>query len=384
MNNNTVQYRGYEMGPIRPPSESGSLLLRITRNCPWNQCRFCSLYKDESFSVRSKEHIMQDIRLAREIVDILQNKNENPNTKKKKIMEILSSQQATRELVYYNVLNWYRNGMKSVFLQDANSLVMKPEDTIAILENLRQQFPEIQRITCYARSHTIARISDKNLHRMAVGGLNRIHIGMETASEEVLKLIKKGADKATHILAGQKVKRTSMQLSEYYMPGLGGKEYAEDSALETADALNQINPDYIRIRTLALHDHSRLKEDYDSGVFTRSNDIQMVKELMLMIQNLEGITSILQSDHIINLLPEVEGKLPEDKEKMLAVIKRFLSLSDTEQMLYRIGRRTGVMNVTNDLVDPGRRKRVQQVIDQNGITAHNVDLVTDELIQRYI
>ncbi len=319
-----------------------------------------------------------------DMVAILQKPDEDLKSKKSRIMQVLSSQQATRELVYYNVLNWHRNGMKSVFLQDANSLVIKPEDTIDILISLRRQFPEIQRITCYARSHTIARISDENLDQMAAAGLNRIHIGMETACDEVLKLIRKGADKATHILAGQKVIRTSMQLSEYYMPGLGGNEYAEDSALETADALNQINPDYIRIRTLALHDHSRLKADYESGVFTRSNDVQMVKELMLMIQNLEGITSIVQSDHIINLLPEVEGKLPEDKEKMLFVMDWFLSLSASEQMLYRIGRRTGVMNHAEDLYDPARRKRVQGTARQNHITVENINQVTDELIQRYI
>ena len=384
MDKNLENYQGYEVGPIRPPSESVSLLLRIIRNCPWNQCHFCSLYKNKSFSVRPKEHIMKDIEIAGEMVAILQRQDEDLKSKKSRIMEMLSSQQATRELVYYNVLNWYRNGMKSVFLQDANSLVMKPEDAIDILKTLRRQFPEIQRITCYARSHTIARISDEHLEQMAAAGLNRVHIGMETASDEVLRLVKKGADKETHILAGQKVKRTSMQLSEYYMPGLGGTEYAEESALETADALNQIDPDYIRIRTLALHDRSRLKADYENGVFSRSNDVQMVRELKIVIENLQGITSIVQSDHIINLLPEVEGKMPEDQEKILSVINWFLSLPESEQMLYRMGRRTGVMNCKEDLSDSTRRKRVQQMIQQNSITMDNVDQMTDELIQRYI
>ena len=43
----TEPYRGYEQGPIRPPSEAGSLLLRVTRNCPWNRCQFCPVYKGD-------------------------------------------------------------------------------------------------------------------------------------------------------------------------------------------------------------------------------------------------------------------------------------------------------------------------------------------------
>ncbi len=327
---------------------------------------------------------MMDIDLVWEIVRILQKQDTDIKAKKSQIMEKLRTMPVTREMIYYNVLNWYRSGMKSVFLQDANSLVMKPEETIEILKYLRMKFPNIQRITCYARSHTVARISDENLKEMALAGLNRIHIGMETASDRVLKLVKKGTDKATQILAGQKVKNASIELSEYYMPGLGGTEYADESALETADALNQINPEYIRIRTLALQDHSLLKADYESGVFTRSNDVQMVKELMLMVQNLEGFTSIVKSDHIINLLPEVEGKLPEDKDRMLSVMKWFLTLPVSEQMLFRIGRRTGVINNTEDLSDANRRKRVQQIIVEHGITTDNVDRATDELMQRYI
>ena len=36
----------YEIGPIRPPSEAQSLLIRVTRGCHWNKCKFCGLYKN--------------------------------------------------------------------------------------------------------------------------------------------------------------------------------------------------------------------------------------------------------------------------------------------------------------------------------------------------
>jgi radical SAM superfamily enzyme YgiQ (UPF0313 family) len=43
-------YHGFEQGPIRPPSEAASLLIRVTRNCPWNRCTFCPVYKGSRFS----------------------------------------------------------------------------------------------------------------------------------------------------------------------------------------------------------------------------------------------------------------------------------------------------------------------------------------------
>ncbi len=74
MNDENINYGGYEIGPIRPPSESSSLLLRITRNCPWNKCRFCTLYKGTHFSVRKKDDVKEDLRLIRLCIDFLNRK----------------------------------------------------------------------------------------------------------------------------------------------------------------------------------------------------------------------------------------------------------------------------------------------------------------------
>ena len=379
------QYDGYEVGPIRPPSEAMSLMIRITRNCPWNQCRFCSLYKGEKFRVRPTEHVCKDIEIIKGFIDAFRMVDRGMAAESSRIVDELRKDGLPgMEWAYHAALNWYRSGMESIFLQDANSLVIKPANMIEILSFMRKSFPDVKRITSYARSHTIARISDEDLKEIADAGLNRIHIGMETGCDEVLDLVRKGVHKDDHIAAGQKIKRTSIELSEYFMPGLGGNEFSRENAVETADALNQINPDYIRIRTLAIPENTLLHEDYQKGVFTRTNDVQMVQELYWLIEKLDGITSMVKSDHILNLLPEVEGQLPEDKEKMMAVMQWFLSLEPNEQMIFRIGRRTGIMNDTGDLSNDARRSRVTQIIQQNQISLENVDQVTDELIKRFI
>lgn len=378
-------YEGFEIGAIRPPSESESLLLRVTRNCPWNQCKFCGLYKGEKFSIRPKEHVFRDIDILKKAIDTLKEIDNASGEERSKLLKQLREDLGENsEYAYYSAITWHRSGMKSIFLQDANTMIIKPDDMIEILTYIKEKFPEVERITSYGRSHTIARISDKDLKRMADAGLNRIHIGMETGSSQVLKLVKKGADKETHIIAGQKVKKAGIKLSEYFMPGLGGNEYSKENALETADALNQINPDFIRIRTLAVPDHTLLANDYREGTFTRTNDEKMIKELLLMIENLNGITSTIISDHILNLIPEVEGVMPRDKEKMINALKWFLNLSEDEKIMFRVGRRTARMNLMKDLYIAEKRQMVEKMIKENNITKDNVDVIVDELMKRFI
>lgn len=384
--NECKTYEGFEVGPIRPPSEAQSLLLRVTRNCPWNKCKFCALYKGAKFSIRPKEHVIKDIDSIKRWTDFLKSA-EAVDDRKRNIMikELLAEHNEETSWAYSSANEWYHSGMKSVFLQDSNSLIIKPDDLVDILTHIKKQFPEIERITSYARSETLVRISDEEMKRIADAGLNRIHIGMETASDTVLKLVDKGTTKANQILAGQKVKRAGIELSEYFMPGLGGNEYSDLNALETADALNQINPDYIRIRTLAVTDKSRLMEDYKQGIFTRTNDTKMIQELLLMIENLNGITStIISSDHILNLLPEAEGRLPEDKEKILLSFNKYLDLPESEQIIYRIGRRTGNMSILDDLYNSQKRDYVETLIKQYNINKNNVDAVVDDLLKRFI
>lgn len=380
------RYGGFEVGPIRPPSEAKSLLIRVTRNCPWNKCKFCGLYKGTKFSIRPKEHVIKDIDLVKRWTDLFQAAEDVDAQTRKSMIDDLKRELGEEQLfLYRSALHWYQNGMKSVFLQDSNSLVIKADDLIEIITHLKKRFPGIERITSYARSETVVRISDEDLKRITEAGLDRIHIGMETGSDTILQLVRKGTTKAKQILAGQKIKKAGMELSEYYMPGLGGHEYSDLNALETADALNQINPDFIRIRTFALTEHSPLKEDYEQGVFTRTNDTKMIQELLLMIENLHGISStIINSDHTLNLLPEAEGRLPDDKEKIIALLKSYLDLPEREKMIYRIGRRTGMMHSLQDLEQSAKRNHVQRLMKQYGINENNADAFVDNLLKRFI
>ena len=360
----------YEIGPIRPPSEAPSLLLRVTRNCEWNRCQFCPVYKDAEFSIRELEHILRDIDYVREYTDYLQNPKEGL--------------QIEEPIAYNSSINWTSHGMKSVFLQDADSLVIGAQKLTKILNHLMECFPDIERVTSYARSSTINKMGVEDLTTLRESGLTRIHVGLESGSDNVLKMVKKGASKAIHIRAGLKVKEADIELSEYFMPGLGGKSLSNEHAVESADALKQINPDFIRLRPLAFPVRAPLYELMTSGQFDRCTDIDVVRELHAFVENLEGISSYLVSDHILNLFADLNGKFPEAKTHLLSILQRFLDLDEEEQTLYRFGRRLGAFTSLEDLRNASRRTRVDQIMSENNVNRQNIDGLIDEMMRRFM
>jgi radical SAM superfamily enzyme YgiQ (UPF0313 family) len=381
----TNDYQGFEQGPIRPPSEAGSLLIRVTRNCPWNRCRFCPVYKGRRFSLRPVEHVIEDIDRVQRYVTALQEATGGTGRLRPADVRRVGETVAPRDDdAFQAALHWLSGGMRAIFLQDANSLIIKPEDLKQVLARLRDGFPWVERITSYARSHTVARIADADLQALADAGLNRIHIGLESGSDRVLARMQKGVTKAVHIKAGRKIKQAGMELSEYVMPGLGGQDLSREHALETADALNRIDPDFIRLRTLALPHHTELYADFEAGRFTKLTDRAMAEETLLFLEHLAGISSTVKSDHILNLFQEVEGRLPAAKTAMTRVIRDFLALPPEEQVLYQVGRRLGFFTCLADMAAPERRSRVEQACRHYGIHAGNVDATIDDLMKRFI
>lgn len=341
----------FELGPIRPPSEAQSILLRVTRNCPWNKCEFCPVYKGEKFSLRSVDDIKKDIDsmhfITMKIYDRISG-SESGHMVDSKLINSIAEQEGIDRSYINQILFWMNYGMKSLFLQDADSMVVKPDDMVEILNHVKSRFPSIDRITCYSRSKSLAAKTVEQLKRIREAGLTRIHIGMESGSDTVLKLINKGVTAEEQINAGKKVVEAGFELSQYYMPGLGGEEHTDENAAETAKVLNAVNPHFIRIRTTTPVPGSGLYEMMEQGKWKPLSETGKVRELRNMIAALEGITSSIQSDHMMNLIEDSNGKLPEDKEMILKPLDRFLSLDSDEQDSFIVARRTGNIRFFSD------------------------------------
>lgn len=212
----------------------------------------------------------------------------------------------------------YGDRIKTVFIGDSNSLVVKTEMLVQILNFLYSSFPHIERVTSYARAKTIAKKPLEDLMRIYQAGLNRLHVGLETGDRDLLKEIEKGATPEEMIEAGRKAKEAGFEYSLYVLLGIGGEEQWESHAKGTAEVLNQIDPHFIRVRTFIPQPGSPLYEAMEQGRFRLATPETILKETKLLLEELQ-VTSQFLSDHISNLLP-LHGKLPEEKEGMIQMI----------------------------------------------------------------
>ena len=348
----------FEIGPIRPPSEGGShsLLIRTTRNCPWRMCKFCyaTPYNREKFEFREVEEIKKDIQTAKTISEEIKAISKKIGgmdwaslvvdsyfLHKKEPMELDPDESKNFQSIV-NVFNWLRSGARTAFLQDANSLTMRTHELKEVLRYLKQTFPSLERITSYARSKTLAQKPFEELKEIREAGLSRLHVGLESGNDEVLKYVNKGVTSEEHVLAGRKAMEAGFELSLYWMPGLGGKTMSEQHARDTARVLNQVNPDFIRSRRFIPLKNTPLLEELKEGKFQLLSPHEELREIKLMVENLD-VTGRLCFDHSANpfyrtdLGPrwvfeqDYDGyKFPEEKSKVLKLVERGLEVDESD------------------------------------------------------
>lgn len=360
----------FEIGPYRPPSEAFSLLIRATRNCPWNRCCFCNLYKADRFESRPVGEIKRDIDNARKIKgEIIAMAGPGPDG----LHHVLAGicRQPPNE-AYHHLALWLYAGSSTAFLQDSNALIMRTSELVEVIKHLKAVFPSINRITSYGRSDTADKKSLSELIELHQAGLSRLHIGLESGYDPLLKYINKGVNATRHISAGKKVVASGVSLSEYVILGLGGRDMRQAHAIETARVLNEISPEYIRVRTLTLVEGMPLYQAAQDGTFIRATDEEILEEERLLLENLNCPANFI-SDHITNLLGEIDGKLPDSKAKLLAVIDCYFALSEEERTNFRVGRRAGVYTSLDDLKHPAKHQAAAQVVSRISETSGKVE-----------
>ncbi len=370
-----------EQGPIRPPSEAYSLLLRVTRNCPWNKCAFCITYKGKQFSRRTVEEVQRDIDTVAKVAEQIRKISWHIGLGGEVNGQVINEAARYGHLSYH-VAHWLYSGTRNVFLQDANSLIIKTSDLVQIIQYLRTTLPFVERVTTYARANTVTRKSTDELRELHEVGLDRIHMGMESGSDTVLQIIQKGITANQLIEAGQKIKDANISLCWYIMPGLGGREYTRKHALETADVINQGNPDYLRFRTLSVLKNTPLHDMMTSGAFTPLDEDEVVIEQRLLLESLAGVTTTVVSDHMRNLLQELEGTLPAERDKLLNIIDRYLGMTPREKANFQLGRRAGVYTVMDDMQNPIKSSNIEKLL-KNIHTTEQLKTALAELRGQY-
>ena len=285
-------------GPIyRPPSEADSLLIQATVGCPHNRCTFCMVYKKgPKYRVRPVAEIKEDIAAAREA---------------------------------------YGPGIRTLFFPAGNTIAMKTEDLCEICRFAGQTFPDLERITVYGSSQYIHKKGLEGLKRLAEAGLSRIHVGLESGDDVILKQIKKGTDSREQIEAGKWVMQAGMELSLYVIMGIGGNDRTVQHARETAKVLNAIDPHFIRIRTFVPKVDTPLLEEVQLNTFRMLGPHEILHETEMLIKILE-VSSYLASDHYTNYI-NLEGRLPEAKGRLLEEIRTALDRDESTFRPFFIG-----------------------------------------------
>jgi radical SAM superfamily enzyme YgiQ (UPF0313 family) len=289
----------YDFPPYRPPNEATSALIRASRGCPWNKCLFCTMYKTIKFCPRPVDEVKKDIDMAAKIYQ----------------------------------------GAKTVFIADSDSLVMK--DIEEIIRYIKLRFPNADRITSYARAKTLMKLGPELLKKIKKAGLSRVHVGLESGDEKTLEFMKKGVTPQDIITGGKEAKKSGLELSFYILIGAGGKERIKEHAIGSAKVCNEVNPDFIRLRTLVVQRGSLLEEKKKKGEYTPTSPIEKLQEIKLFLENLQVNNCEFASDHFTNniwvdntvVYRGVYGFLPQDKKDMLDLLNNtlnFLSVTDGE------------------------------------------------------
>ena len=271
----------YHGSVYRPPSEARSLIVQVTYGCSHNTCAFCSMYKEKRFAIRPLEEVLEDFHMARQV---------------------------------------YRH-VEKVFLADGDALVRKAEELYTILDTVRELFPECRQITCYASPSSIRIRTEEELNTLREKGLSMVYMGLESGSNEVLQLMRKGHTAEQIVAMGRKVRSCGIALSVTAITGLGGPELLERHAVETAKAFNAMNPEYIGMLTLMVEEGTPLYDWVHEGTFKLLTQEQVLEETKLLVEHLDTPGSVFRMNHASNYLV-LKGTLNGDQEAMLREIDR--------------------------------------------------------------
>ena len=270
---------------IRPPSEAQSLLIEVFQGCNYNQCKFCGIYKErEQFRVLTNEEIFEQIAVARSAYDD-----------------------------YYG----------TVFLTGSDMTCLSTEFLVGVLKRISETFPKLERITCYSSARSAIGKTPDEFVRLRNAGLKRIHMGLESGNDKILKLMKKGTLSRIVVQAARRIKDAGIELSLYVLLGLGGKALTEEHARETARVLNEADPDFIRFRTLNILPNTPLFQEVKEGKFSLLTPYEIIKEQRQIMADLT-VHSEIYNDHVSDYV-DFEAKFPEDKETIVKLLDGILA-----------------------------------------------------------
>ena len=273
---------GYDYPLYRPPSEANSVIFQVTLGCSFNKCSFCNMYRTKEYSEKPWEEIKNEIDLV---------SKSYPQTEK-------------------------------IFLADGDALNLSTSRLTQILDYLKEKFPNIKRISCYAMPKNLLQKSSDELNLLNSRGLNMFYVGIETGHDAVLKKITKGATAKSIIEACRRAKKSGFILSCMVILGIGGQKYSVEHIKETARVVSEVSPNFLAALTLILEDgvYDEFMQKFGEK-FEPLDDTSILDELEILVSNIKPSTSVVFTANHASNVYSIGGNLPDDKDKILSLVR---------------------------------------------------------------
>lgn len=262
---------------IRPPSESGSVLLQVTLGCSHGKCAFCGAYLDKRFGLKDRAIVSRDIAFAAA----------------------------------------HCRSQRRVFLCDGDAMILPQPRLLDILAEIRRELPWVTRVGTYASAKSLRMKSDAQLQELHDAGIGIVYMGLESGDDEILASMNKNGNSDRIVSEGRRARQAGFKLNVTVINGLGGVELSLRHAQATAAALTAMDPDQIGALSLMLVPGTPLHARFERGEFQLPDAEGILREIREMLSGLTLTRGLFLANHASNYLP-IKVRLPSGKERALA------------------------------------------------------------------
>ncbi|MGB5501806.1 MAG: radical SAM protein [Polyangiales bacterium] len=275
----------YEGQIYRPPSEADAYIVQATVGCSWNHCTYCDMYRSKAFRVRNLRETLTDI------------------------------EEAGRS---------FGRNVSKVFVADGDALVLDLDHWEAILAACRDAFPRLKRASAYATAMNVNAKRPEELRRLRELGLSLLYMGPETGDDPTFKRIAKGSNFEEHVEAARRAHEAGMKISAIFLLGAGGTERSKEHAAGSAKLITEMDPEFVSALTLTIIPGTPIDKMQAQGKFTLPSVTGLLEELRTIVAESSPANAVFRTNHASNYLP-LAGRLPQDRERIVAVLDRALA-----------------------------------------------------------
>lgn len=284
----------YEGQICRAPMERSSFMLPVTVGGPYNQCKFCNLFRHLRYRELPAEKIEEELKRVKDI----------------------------------------GGSPTKIFLGDGNAFGLKTERLFWILERIQSYFPDCRTINMDATVTSILQKSEQELKRLAEYGVRHLYLGIESGLEDVLTFMKKDHTVSEAYEAIERLQAAGLIYDAHIMTGVAGRGRGRENADALAQFLNQTHPAHVVNFSMFIHREVPLYREIENGNYVPADELESLREEKRLLEQLnipvkyEGFHDYLQI--------RVRGKLPSDQEKMVGKLETFIKKYEAKPPIYAL------------------------------------------------